>query len=345
MKSIFKVLVIITLIASFSLSFIACGDDSGSGAVTGVTLNKTSLSLSVGNMETLSATVAPSNAANKSVTWSSSNPAIATVTNGGVVFGASAGSATITVKTVDGNKTATCAVSVTAGSGGNDGSLGATLTITNEQAYTREWEKETGEAVYTPFYGTVTGLNYIEFYNIENEKSSLLPLNEVFSGSNIENEKSSLLPLNEVFSGSNNVTLVNGRLSIRLGTPKAFALSSFNNGEIHPSVTISNSSAKLFLFYSITNENDNQDIQTPEEVMYMYVDMNVTISGTEVSSWSEIDGEVAYTNTYVYALDLKTGWNSVISTITRETSNSIEYITKTGKPKGDEKWVYNNNDW
>lgn len=79
-------------------------------AVTGVTLNKTSLSLTVGDSETLTATVAPSDATNKNVTWSVTGDAV-TVTNG-TVTAAKAGSATVTVTTVDGGFTANCAVTV-----------------------------------------------------------------------------------------------------------------------------------------------------------------------------------------------------------------------------------------
>lgn len=81
--------------------------------VTGVTLNKTSTSITVGGTETLTATVAPSTASNKNVTWSSSDGSVATVSSSGKVTAVSVGTATITVKTVDGNKTATCAVTVT----------------------------------------------------------------------------------------------------------------------------------------------------------------------------------------------------------------------------------------
>ena len=80
-------------------------------AVTGVSLNKTTLSLGLGESETLTATVSPSTATNKNVTWTSSNTSVATVSNGKVT-GVRAGSATITVKTADGNKTATCSVTV-----------------------------------------------------------------------------------------------------------------------------------------------------------------------------------------------------------------------------------------
>ena len=80
-------------------------------SVTGVSLNKTSTDLSLNSDLTLVATVAPANATNKNVTWTSSNTSVATVNNG-TVTGKAVGTATITVKTVDGNKTATCTVSV-----------------------------------------------------------------------------------------------------------------------------------------------------------------------------------------------------------------------------------------
>jgi uncharacterized protein YjdB len=85
----------------------------GNIAVTGVTLNKTTLSLTVGGSETLTAIVAPADATNKNVTWSSSNAAVASVSANGAVSALSAGSATITVTTEDGNKTAACVVTVT----------------------------------------------------------------------------------------------------------------------------------------------------------------------------------------------------------------------------------------
>ena len=81
--------------------------------VTGVSLNKTSLSLAKGSTETLIATITPSDATNQSVTWTSSNTSVATVDSNGKVTAEAGGSATITVKTADGNKTATCAVTVT----------------------------------------------------------------------------------------------------------------------------------------------------------------------------------------------------------------------------------------
>ena len=81
-------------------------------SVTGVSLNKTTLSLTEGDSSKLTATVAPSNAANKNVTWSSSNTSVATVDTNGNVKAVKAGTATITVTTKDGNYTATCTVTV-----------------------------------------------------------------------------------------------------------------------------------------------------------------------------------------------------------------------------------------
>ena len=81
-------------------------------SVTGVNLNKSSLTLLVGGSETLTATVAPSNATNKRVSWSSSNTSVVTVDSNGKVNAVSGGTATITATTEDGGKTASCSVTV-----------------------------------------------------------------------------------------------------------------------------------------------------------------------------------------------------------------------------------------
>lgn len=81
--------------------------------VTGVTLNKNSTSITMGGSETLTATVSPNNATNKSVTWTSSNTSVATVSNG-TITPVATGNTTITVTTTDGSHAATCTVTVTA---------------------------------------------------------------------------------------------------------------------------------------------------------------------------------------------------------------------------------------
>jgi len=119
MKKIFKILGIVALVAVIGFSM-SCGggDDNGGNtggdttvSVTGVTLNKSTLTLTATGSATLTATVEPSNATNKNVTWNSGNNAIATVSNG-VVTAHSVGTTTITVTTADGNKTATCSVNI-----------------------------------------------------------------------------------------------------------------------------------------------------------------------------------------------------------------------------------------
>lgn len=80
--------------------------------VTGVTLNKSSLNLGIGGSEVLSATVLPADATNKQVTWLSSTPSVATVSQSGVVTGVKEGTTQISVITAEGSKTAICSVTV-----------------------------------------------------------------------------------------------------------------------------------------------------------------------------------------------------------------------------------------
>ena len=79
--------------------------------ITGILLNKNTMILAVGGSETLMASVQPSNAVNKAVSWSSNNTSVATV-SGGIVTAISAGTATIAVTTQDGGHTASCVVTV-----------------------------------------------------------------------------------------------------------------------------------------------------------------------------------------------------------------------------------------
>lgn len=81
--------------------------------VTGVTISPTTASVLKGVATQLTATIAPANATNIAVSWISSNTAIATVSTTGLVTAVAAGTATITVTTQDGNKTAICDVTVT----------------------------------------------------------------------------------------------------------------------------------------------------------------------------------------------------------------------------------------
>lgn len=79
-------------------------------SVTGVNLDRTSLSLEVGNTAQLTATVAPSDATNKKVSWSSNNNNVSVA--GGKITAINAGTAIVTVTTDDGGYTAQCTVNV-----------------------------------------------------------------------------------------------------------------------------------------------------------------------------------------------------------------------------------------
>ena len=89
-----------------------CSDGSATVAVDKVTLDKSSLTLEKGTSEKLSATISPSDATNKNVTWTSDNEAVATVSTDGTVKAVHTGTAKITVTTEDGGHTASCAVTV-----------------------------------------------------------------------------------------------------------------------------------------------------------------------------------------------------------------------------------------
>jgi len=142
-------------------------------AVTGVSLKPNTLSLKVGEAETLSAVVIPANADNKTVSWSTSDPSVATVANG-LVTAVKEGSATITVTTIDGGKTATCAVTVSADvvpvtgitidqgataevEEGNTITLTATVQPDNATDKTVTWGSS-NDAIATVANGVVTGV-------------------------------------------------------------------------------------------------------------------------------------------------------------------------------------------
>ena len=82
--------------------------------VESISLDKTELDMVTGDRISLSATVLPADAADKSISWSSSDENIATVNKNGKVIAVNAGKATITATTVDGGYTASCAINVTA---------------------------------------------------------------------------------------------------------------------------------------------------------------------------------------------------------------------------------------
>lgn len=105
-------------------------------AVTAITCTPGAMHLTAGGITgTVTAMITPSNATNKNVTWMSSDMVVATVADG-VVTPLKAGTTTITVTTVDGSKTATCDVTVAAGtSSGGGGGGGSSTTFTTTTSY------------------------------------------------------------------------------------------------------------------------------------------------------------------------------------------------------------------
>ena len=100
---------VVMLIGTFSVAFTAFA----ATKVTSIKLDKTSATVYMTKTLTLKATVSPSNASNKKVTWSTSNSKVATVSSSGVVTPKKAGTVTITCKAADGSgKKATCKVTV-----------------------------------------------------------------------------------------------------------------------------------------------------------------------------------------------------------------------------------------
>lgn len=142
-------------------------------AVTGMTLEKKSIEVEKGKTETINAIITPENATRKGITWTSSDTNVATVTNG-VVKGISAGTATITATTKDGNFTDTCEVTVmqNAVTGiriseklidlgmGYKKQITATVMPDDATDKSVEWTSENPEIAAVSDNGTITGKSY-----------------------------------------------------------------------------------------------------------------------------------------------------------------------------------------
>lgn len=145
-------IVFLACVMAFCFAFAACNKkDDDKVSVTSVTLNEESIELQMGVKETqtLIATVAPDNATDKSVSWTSSNTSVATVSDG-VVTAVAAGSAEITVTTADGGYTATCNVTVEAAT--------APLDYTSDGTYTLDLNGDSG--IFTTTIGSTGDSGY-----------------------------------------------------------------------------------------------------------------------------------------------------------------------------------------
>lgn len=139
---------------------------------TSVAFTKKTLTIDDGTLGQLAITIAPTNATNKKVTYTSSNPNIAKVYSDGRVYGVTPGTVTITVKTADTGKTATCKVTVKAVyptsvslsskkltiDSGETVKLTATVAPSNCSYRSVTWKSSNPSAVYVNKNGYVKGL-------------------------------------------------------------------------------------------------------------------------------------------------------------------------------------------
>ena len=117
---------VVTAVAEGNATIVARTQNGGKSNICAVTVERghvpvknievdlTMTTLTIGGTQQLTATVTPANATNKTVTWASSNPSVASVSSTGLVTAKTVGMATITATTADGGKMATCTINVAA---------------------------------------------------------------------------------------------------------------------------------------------------------------------------------------------------------------------------------------
>ncbi len=141
--------------------------------VTGITISPGSIDLMSGGSTTLTATILPANATDKTVTWTSSAPAVATVNVAGLLTAANAGTATITATTADGGYTATASVrvgipvsgvsinptSMTIEQLGGTGQLNAVIAPANATNKAVTWTSSNSAVATVSTSGLVTGVS------------------------------------------------------------------------------------------------------------------------------------------------------------------------------------------
>jgi uncharacterized protein YjdB len=151
------------------------GVSGGTVSVTGVSVSPTSLSLTLNQTGQLTPTISPANATNKTVSWSSSNTGVATVSATGLVTGVAVGTATITVTTQDGARTATASVTVSSNAvpvtgvsvaptsvtvnTGNTTTLTATVAPANASNKNVSWSSGNTAVATVSSTGVVTGVS------------------------------------------------------------------------------------------------------------------------------------------------------------------------------------------
>jgi uncharacterized repeat protein (TIGR02543 family) len=191
--------------------------------VTGVSLNKTSDTLTTGGTDHLTSTIAPTDATDQNVTWASDNTSVATVDTTGLVTAVAAGTANITVTTDDGHFIASCAVTVNpppvymngvSGVDTNDGSSAATAVKTFARA----------KALLSATNGTIliTGkltVSDTQTWNLSDYTNAVVKRDASFTGSNdlISLSSPGNLTLSNIIIDGNNVTTSKSIISVNSG--------------------------------------------------------------------------------------------------------------------------------
>jgi uncharacterized protein YjdB len=155
----------------FALAVSSCKKENSIVTPTGITVSQNTFSMVVGSIDTLTASVSPSNATVKTVDWKSTNTSVVKVDQMGIVTGIAPGNASIIATTKDGNLSATCLVTViipTTGITlsktslslgiGSTAALSANLVPSNATNNSIIWESSNTDVATVNSSGTVTGI-------------------------------------------------------------------------------------------------------------------------------------------------------------------------------------------
>lgn len=222
--------------------------------VESVSLTPSEVNLKIGATAELVAKVLPENAENKNVTYTSTDESVATVSESGVITAVAEGEAVITVKTEDGNKTATCLVTV----------LKDTVAVTGVTVEPRSVELKVGEkqmltATVSPNNATETGVTYESGDNLVATVSENGEILAVGEGTTVITVKT----VDGSFTDSCSVTVIKGDdipVSSVSVSPKTLNIKEGESGQLIATIAPENASVKDVLW-----ESDNTAVALVDE--------------------------------------------------------------------------------
>lgn len=284
-------------------------------SVTGITLDKTSVSLIEGENGTLSASVSPDDATDKTVTWTSSNESVATVADG-VVTAVAAGTATITAKA--GDQEATCAVTVVSADAaytvtmGEDKSVvaGETLTIPVTVGHTTDVTTYNAFDMSFSYDASILELTSTEIEGLTVTTGEGTVRVQGYGADRAVGTAPFSLTFKAVGAGTTEVLVTSAKVDISANAiskdaPEAVALDAITT------VTVSGYSVTLpdnFTGDSVAAPNTDYTFSEPED--YYDYDVTVTVGGEEVEVTDNGDGS------YTIPADKVTG--EIVVTATKE---------------------------